>query len=74
MTAWLDSNARMTVRLNGNTRMAARLGESARIVRTGSWTGPPRGERAPRADMGLTAFRVHENLIHKKTPTPLGPL
>ena len=31
---------------------------AAPFVRTGSWTGPPRGKRAPRIEISSTVFGV----------------
>ena len=41
--------------------------QEGRLVRTGSWTGPPRGERAPRVGISSTvmAGRVGDDVINR---------
>ena len=42
----------------------------SRDVRTGSWTGPPRGKRAPRVEISPTVFGVSGTASEDPHPTP----
>ena len=44
-----------------------RLLDGRGSVRTGSWTGPPRGGRAPRVEMGSTAFGIFRTAGRSRT-------
>jgi len=71
----------MSVKLNlkseiGGLSVSVRVGgrQPFETVRTGSWTGPPRGERAPRVGISSTVFGVRGETPSNEGPAKLPPL
>ena len=61
------------VRYNQTTQPErGRAEEGARLLRTGSWTGPPRGKRAPRVGISSTVFGVRSCLLRNQLRNSAG--